>query len=607
MTKILGLSCFYHDSAAALVENGRIIFACQEERFSRKKHDSSFPFHSINAILHNSKIKMSDIDFVSFYDKPLLKFERLLETYLYNIPFGFRSFKKSLPIWIKEKLFLKKLLAKNIQNFDKNFNENQIFFSEHHFSHAASAFYPSPFKKAVVLTLDGVGEWATTSVAIGHENNLEIKKEIHFPHSLGLLYSAFTYFLGFKVNSGEYKVMGLAPYGKPKYKKIIFDNLIKLNSDGSFKLNQKYFNYMTGLRMVNQNFENLFNLKTRKPNIHRLDIKHADIAASIQSVIEEVIIKLTRKLYDEYKIDNLCIAGGVGLNCVANGKIVEDKKFKNIWIQPAAGDAGASIGSALALWHHEFKKKRKILKSDAMAGSFLGPEFNDNQIELSLKRLGAKYKKYSKKKILEQTVIFLIQKKVIGWFQGKMEFGPRALGSRSIIADPRHQKMQKNINLKIKFRESFRPFAPAVLKENQNDWFDLKIDSPYMLIVGKILEKHRLKIKSSGFKVLDEKISKIPSITHVDYTSRIQTVSEKSNKLFYKLIKEFKKKTECPILINTSFNIRGEPIVCSPEDAFNCFMGTDMDILVIGNFILEKNKQKPQSSKNEYKEKFELD
>ncbi len=608
MAKILGLSCFYHDSAAALIDNGEIIYACQEERFSRKKHDPSFPFLSINSILSNTKIKISDIDYVTFYDKPLLKFERLLETYLYNIPYGFNSFKKSLPVWIKEKLFLKKLLNKNIQSFDKSFNEDQIFFSEHHFSHAASAFYPSPYKEAVVLTVDGVGEWATTSIAVGHENKLDIKKEIHFPHSLGLLYSAFTYFLGFKVNSGEYKVMGLAPYGKPKYKNLIFDNLIKLNKDGSFKLNQKFFNYMTGLKMINENFENLFNLKTRKANSERLSKKHADIAASIQLVVEEVILLITRKLYDEYKIKNLCIAGGVGLNCVANGKIIEDEKFKNIWVQPASGDAGASIGSALALWHHELKKKRIIIKNDAMKGSLLGPKYDDNEIESFLKRSDAKYTKFSTEKIIEKTVNFLTQKKVIGWFQGKMEFGPRALGSRSIIADPRDHKMQKIINLKIKFRESFRPFAPAVLKEDQNKWFNLKSESRYMLFVGNILNKHRYKRRNvDSFRIIDDKISKIPAVTHVDFTSRIQTVSKNSNILFYRLIKEFKKKTNCPMIINTSFNIRGEPIVCTPEDAFNCFMGTDMDILVIGNFILKKSEQNLNLNKDKYKSEFELD
>jgi len=612
MTRILGISAFYHDSAATIIVDGKITAAVQEERFSRVKHDSRFPINAIKYVLDENKVKLSEIDFIVFFEKPFLKFERLLETYLAFAPRGFKSFSMSMPIWLREKLFQKKLIYDELRNIDKDFNNiKKIKFSEHHYSHAASAFFPSPFEDAVVLTLDGVGEWATTTVSIGKGNNLEIIKEIHFPHSLGLLYSAFTYYSGFKVNSGEYKLMGLAPYGKPTYKNLILKNLIDVKNDGSFKLNMSYFNYATGLTMTNTKFANLFGQKKRKPETEMLTQFHMDIASSIQAVTEEIALKLTRNLADEYKIKNLCMAGGVALNCVANGKILKDKVFDNIWIQPAAGDAGGSLGAALAYWHKELKKPRIYNSKDNMMGSYLGPRYQNKQIENELNKLKGVYKKLSNEKLTEEVASLLSKQKTVGWFQGRMEFGPRALGGRSILADPRSETMQKNLNLKVKFRESFRPFAPSVLREDVKNWFDLKFDSPYMLFVAELNKSLQIPMNDSqknlfGIDKLNIKRSSIPAVTHVDYTARIQTVHRETNPRYYDLINEFKKITSCPVLVNTSFNIRGEPIVNTIEDAFRCFMGTDLDILVCENFILYKEDQNQQLSVD-YKNNFELD
>ena len=612
MTRILGISAFYHDSAATILVDGKITAAVQEERFSRVKHDSRFPINAIKYVLDENKVKLSEIDFIVFFEKPFLKFERLLETYLAFAPRGFKSFSMSMPIWLREKLFQKKLIYDELRNIDKDFNNiKKIKFSEHHYSHAASAFFPSPFEDAVVLTLDGVGEWATTTVSIGKGNNLEIIKEIHFPHSLGLLYSAFTYYSGFKVNSGEYKLMGLAPYGKPTYKDLILKNLIDVKNDGSFKLNMSYFNYATGLTMTNTKFANLFGQKKRKPETEMLTQFHMDIASSIQAVTEEIALKLTRNLADEYKIKNLCMAGGVALNCVANGKILKDKVFDNIWIQPAAGDAGGSLGAALAYWHKELKKPRIYNSKDNMMGSYLGPRYQNKQIENELNKLKGVYKKLSNEKLTEEVASLLSKQKTVGWFQGRMEFGPRALGGRSILADPRSETMQKNLNLKVKFRESFRPFAPSVLREDVKNWFDLKFDSPYMLFVAELNKSLQISMNDSqknlfGIDKLNIKRSSIPAVTHVDYTARIQTVHRETNPRYYDLINEFKKITSCPVLVNTSFNIRGEPIVNTIEDAFRCFMGTDLDILVCENFILYKEDQNQQLSVD-YKNNFELD
>ena len=611
MTSILGISAFYHDSAAAIIVDGEIIAAAQEERFSRKKHDPRYPFNAVNYVLEQSNFDLNNIDHIVFFEKPFLKFERLLETYMAFAPKGFKSFSLSMPIWLREKLFQKKFLFEKLKEHDKTFNDiNKIKFSEHHYSHAASAFYPSPFEEAIILTLDGVGEWATTTVAIGKKNKLDIIKEIHFPHSLGLLYSAFTYYTGFKVNSGEYKLMGLAPYGKPIFKDIILNKLIDIKDDGSFKLDMDYFNYATGLTMTNKKFSNLFGQPARNPKKDLLTQFHMDIAASIQIVIEEIILKITKNILTKYKIENLCLAGGVALNCVANGKIQKEKIFKNIWIQPAAGDAGGSLGAALAYWHHELDKPRNVFK-DQMKGSYLGPKFENNIIEKELKSLKANYKKYSEDEIISLTAKELAREKTVGWFQGRMEFGPRALGGRSILADPRSERMQKELNLKIKFRESFRPFAPSVLREDVYEWFELNTDSPYMLLVSEIKKSKQIKMKVNdeklfGIEKLNIKRSSIPAITHVDYSARIQTVHKETNPRYYNLIKEFKNITNCPVLVNTSFNVRGEPIVCSVEDAFNCFMGTNLDILVIEDFILFKNQQ-DQSLIKDYKNKFELD
>ena len=611
MTSILGISAFYHDSAAALIINGKIVSAAQEERFSRVKHDARYPKNAINFILTSNNLKLNDIDFIVFFEKPFLKFERLLETYLAFAPKGFKSFSLAMPIWLREKLFQKKFLFDKLKNHDENFkNINKIKFSEHHYSHAASAFFPSPFEEAIILTLDGVGEWATSTLAIGKKNELKIIKEIHFPHSLGLLYSAFTYYTGFKVNSGEYKVMGLAPYGKPIYKDLIFEKLIDMKDDGSFKLDMSFFDYATGLTMTNKKFSNLFGQPVRDPKKDKLTQFHMNIASSIQAVTEEIVIKLTRSAAKEYNINKLCLAGGVALNCVANGKIIKEKIFENVWVQPAAGDAGGSLGAALAFWYKELKKPRNEFR-DQMKGSYLGPKFSDQEIKNSLNNLKAKFSKFNSKQLVEITAKELSQSKTVGWFQGSMEFGPRALGCRSVLADPRSEKMQKELNLKIKFRESFRPFAPSILREDLNEWFDFDSDSPYMLFVSEVKKNKQIEMKESeknlfGIDKLNIKRSIIPAITHVDYSARIQTVHKETNPKYYDLILEFKKITNCPILVNTSFNVRGEPIVCSIEDAFNCFMGTNLDILVIEDFILYKDEQDKSLLKN-YKNKFELD
>ena len=612
MKSILGISSYYHDSAATIVIDGKIVAAAQEERFTRVKHDSRYPFNAVNFVLAYAKIKLSEVDSIIFYEKPFLKFERLLETYVAFAPKGFTQFSRAMPSWLKEKLFQKRMLFDQLKKHDEKFNdETKIFFSEHHLSHAASAFFPSPFEEAIVLTADGVGEWATTTVAIGKGNNLEIKKEIHFPHSLGLLYSAFTYYTGFKVNSGEYKLMGLAPYGKPIYEDKIVSNLIDIKDDGSFWLNQNYFNFATGLTMTNDKFDNLFGQKVRDSKKEKLTQFHMDIAASIQKVTEDIMIKITKSLKEEFKINNLCLAGGVALNCVANGKILKEKIFDNIWIQPAAGDAGGSLGAALALWHIDQNNPRTINPKDDMQGSYLGPEYKQNEIEKELDEIGAVYQVKDEKDLIECTAEDLSKGEAIGWFQGRMEFGPRALGGRSILGDPRSEGMQKNLNLKVKYRESFRPFAPSVLKEDLSDWFEMNNDSQYMLIVADINPKKIIKMTEEqknlfGIDKLNIKRSEIPAVTHVDYSARVQTVHKETNSKYYDLLKKFKEKTNCPVIVNTSFNVRREPIVNSPSDAFSCFMGTELDKLVIGNCYLSKNNQKQNLNTN-YKEKFELD
>jgi carbamoyltransferase len=609
---ILGISAFYHDSAATILVDGNIIAAAQEERFTRKKHDSSYPFNAIEFVLDFAKIKLSDVDQIIFFEKPFLKFERLLETYVAFAPRGFKSFCMAMPVWLKDKLFQKKMLFNELKRNDNNFNDiKKIYFSDHHLSHAASAFFPSPFEEAVVLTADGVGEWATTTVAIGKGNKLEIIKEIHFPHSLGLLYSAFTYYTGFKVNSGEYKLMGLAPYGNPIYEDKIKSKLIDIKEDGSFHLDQSYFNYATGLTMTNKKFENLFGQKVRNPKNEKLTQFHMDIAASIQKVTEDIMIKIAKSLKEELNISNLCLAGGVALNCVANGKMLKEKIFDNIWVQPAAGDAGGSLGAALALWYIEQNNPRTIDNEDSMQGSYLGPEYLQKEIEKQLDAAGAKYEIFKDEELLEKTSTDIANEEAIGWFQGRMEFGPRALGGRSILGDPRSEKMQKNLNLKVKFRESFRPFAPSILREDLSEWFDLDEDSPYMLMVSNINKDKIIKMtedqkKLFGIDKLNIKRSEIPAVTHVDYSARIQTVNKKTNEKYFRLIEKFKAKTNCPVLVNTSFNVRGEPIVNTPLDAFNCFMGTNLDKLVIGNCYLDKNNQN-QFLKKDYKNEFELD
>ena len=611
MKSILGISAFYHDSAAAILVDGKIIAAAQEERFTRIKHDASYPFNAIEFVLKYSGLKLNEVDQIIFFEKPFLKFERLLETYVAFAPKGFTSFCKAIPIWINEKLFQKKFLFNQLKKHDSNFkNTEKMFFSEHHLSHAASAFFPSPFEEAIILTADGVGEWATTTVAVGKQNSLEIKKEIHFPHSLGLLYSAFTYYIGFKVNSGEYKLMGLAPYGKPNFVDKIYE-LVDIKEDGTFRLDQSYFNYATGLTMTNDKFNKLFGNKPRNPETENLTQFHMDIACSIQKVTETIMIRLARSLKNEYGSNNLCLAGGVALNCVANGKILKEKIFKNIWIQPAAGDAGGSLGAALALWHLEQNNPRNVVSTDNMNGSYLGPEYEQNEIEIQLKNIGANFIVLEDDELIERTAEDLSNGNAIGWFQGRMEFGPRALGARSILADPRSENTQKNLNLKVKYRESFRPFAPSILREDLSDWFDLDTDSPYMLLVTNIQKQKTLETtedqdKLFGIEKLNIKRSEIPAVTHVDYSARIQTVHKETNKKYYKLIKKFKEKTGCPVIVNTSFNVRGEPIVNTPKDAFNCFMGTELEKLVIGNCYLDKKDQK-SVLKKDYTKKFKLD
>lgn len=609
--RILGLSAFYHDSAAALIVDGEIVAAAQEERFTRKKHDPAFPREAIAYCLKEAGISMKDVDYIAFYDKPFLKFERLLETYLAFAPRGFQSFRKAMPVWLKEKLFQKTLLADELKVFAPEIDFSQrLLFAEHHVSHAASAFYPSPFEDAVVLTLDGVGEWTTTAVAIGHGNDLKIVKEMHFPHSLGLLYSAFTYYTGFKVNSGEYKVMGLAPYGEPRFKDLILEKIVDLKDDGSFHLDLSYFDYCTGLTMTNGKFARLFGQPVRDPDADPLTQFHMDIAASIQAVTDEIVLRLTRSLASEYQIPNLCLAGGVALNCVTNGKIVRDGAFENVWIQPAAGDAGGAIGAALAAWHLEFDKPR-LAPHDAMKGSFLGPQFDQADIEKRLARAGAVFERLDETNVASRTADALAEGKAIGWFQGRMEFGPRALGGRSILGDPRSPAMQKMLNLKVKYRESFRPFAPSVLEEDVAEWFEIDRPSPYMLLVAGVRDDHRREMTDDenqlfGIEKLNVARSNIPAVTHVDYSARIQTVSTATNAKYHALISAFKQRTGCGVVVNTSFNVRGEPIVGTPEDAFRCFMGTGIDVLVVGNAYLDKTAQNA-ALREDYMNKYELD
>jgi carbamoyltransferase len=608
--RILGISAFYHDSAAALIDDGRIIAAAQEERFTRRKHDASFPHNAITYCLAEAGITIDEIDHVVFYDKPFLKFERLLETYIALAPRGFRSFCMSIPLWLREKLFQKKLLRTELAKLPGDFDPERLLFCEHHLSHAASAFYPSPFEDAAVLTMDGVGEWATTSAATGSGNRLEIFQEIHFPHSLGLLYSAITYYTGFKVNSGEYKVMGLAPYGQPKYAKLILDNLIDLKPDGSFRLDMSYFDYCTGFTMTNDRFAALFGEAVRGPD-QLLTPFHMDVAASIQAVLEEAVLRLTRSLARQTGSRNLCLAGGVALNCVANGKILRDGRFDNIWIQPAAGDAGGALGAALAAFHLFKDQPRKTDRTDAMSGAYLGPSFSQSEIERRLAAAGAKIAVLGEDEMIEVTAKALANEQAVGWFQGRMEFGPRSLGARSILGDPRSPGMQKNLNLKVKYRESFRPFAPAVLREDVSEWFELDSDSPYMLLVADVSQSKRRQMTADqeglfGIDKLNISRSEIPAVTHVDYSARVQTVHGETNPLFHKLLGRFKALTGCPVLVNTSFNVRGEPIVCTPEDAFRCFMGNELDLLVVGNCVMRKAEQNA-ALKTDYRLTLEAD
>ena len=609
---VIGISAFYHDAAAALVRDGEIVAAAQEERFTRKKHDSSFPRHALDYCLAQAEITLDDVDLVAFYDKPFLKFERLLETYLAFAPRGFESFKMAIPIWLREKLFLKDFLYNQLREQRPSFDwKGRLIFSEHHLSHAASAFYPSPYTSAVVLTLDGVGEWATSSVALGRDNRLEVIKEIHFPHSLGLLYSAFTYYAGFKVNSGEYKLMGLAPYGEPRFTKVILDNLLDLKDDGSFRLNLDYFNYCVGLTMTNQKFDRLFGQPPRTPE-QLLTSFHMDIAASVQQVTEEILLRMTRAVARETGERHLCLAGGVALNCVANGKILRDGKFHGIWIQPAAGDAGGSVGAALCAYHmYKGQPRRPDGRLDGMNGAYLGPEFAQPEIEQRLRAAGARYTVVDDDDVIAEAADALVGQKALGWFQGRMEFGPRALGNRSILGDPRSPSMQKTLNLRVKYRESFRPFAPAVLREDVSEWFELDSDSPYMLVVAGVhpaLRRVMTKAEQElfGIEKLNVPRSEIPAVTHVDYSARVQTVHRETNPRFHALLSEFKRRTGCAVLVNTSFNVRGEPIVCTPEDAYRCFMGSDIETLIVGNCVLQKEHQNP-ALQLDYKNAFELD
>lgn len=596
MTTILGISCYYHDSAAALVVDGKIVAAAQEERFTRLKGDAGFPAQSIAYVLQAGGISLDEVDHVAFHDKPFLKFERLLETYVAFAPRGLGSFRMSMPVWLREKLFQKDMLAKELTTLGgKKFDIEKLLFAEHHLSHAASAFFPSPFENAVILTLDGVGEWATSAVSIGRGNSVECVKELHFPHSLGLLYSAFTYYLGFKVNSGEYKVMGLAPYGTPRYHDLILEKLLDLKADGSFRLNMEYFEYPVGLTMTNRKFADLFGLPVRAPD-QLLTQQHMDIAASLQSVTEEIVLRMASSLAAEYGIDNLCLAGGVALNCVANGKLLRHGHFKDIWVQPGAGDAGGAIGAALCANHLELAKPRTIEPLDGMSGTYLGPDYTPEEIEAVLKSAGAVYERLSEDALLDRTATALSEGKAVGWMQGRMEFGPRALGNRSILADPRSREMQKLLNLKVKYRESFRPFAPSVLEEKVSEWFEIDRSVPYMQFVADVLPRHRIAMteeekKLFGIEKLNVPRSSVPAITHVDYSARIQTVRQATNPLYHRLIARFEALTGCPMLVNTSFNVRGEPIVCGPKDALDCFMGTELDLLVCGPFVLEKRAQ----------------
>ncbi len=613
---ILGISAFYHDSAACLISEGEIIAAAQEERFTRKKHDASFPQRSIEYCLQEAQIKSSDISFVVFYEKPFVKFERLLETYLAFAPRGLRSFAAAMPLWVKDKLFQKSILVSALAECLGTAIDwkERLLFSEHHFSHAASAFFPSPFERAAVLTLDGVGEWTTASLAAGEGNKLRVIKEIHFPHSLGLLYSAFTYYTGFKVNSGEYKVMGLAPYGEPKYVDTIKDNLIRVAGDGSFQLNMKYFNYATGLTMTNRKFDALFGGPPRKAETGFTQ-RDMDLAASVQKVTEEIVVKMARSIAEETGERHLCLAGGVALNCVANGILLRERIFDEIWIQPAAGDAGGALGAALSVWYVYQGKERAVKRGgevrDAMSGAYLGPEFSDDEIREALDACGANYVQVEESELIEKVAQALTEGKAVGWMQGRMEFGPRALGGRSILADPRSKDMQRQLNLKVKFRESFRPFAPSVLREQVGEWFEHDADSPYMLIVADVNEsKCRLMTREEseqfGIAKLNVPRSSVPAITHVDYSARIQTVHRETHPKYYALITRFYEKTGCPLVVNTSFNVRGEPIVCTPEDAYRCFMGTGLDVLATGNFLLLKENQKKDLMRN-YEEQYELD
>ena len=610
--RILGISAYYHDSAAALVEDGRIVAAVQEERFTRKKHDASFPVNAVDYCLKQAGGSLSGLDAVAFYDKPFLKFERLLETYLSFAPTGFSSFRKAMPLWLREKLFQKDLLTREFRKIDENFDPKQLLFTEHHFAHAASAFFPSPFDDAAVLTMDGVGEWTTSSLAMGNGHSLSLQRELHFPHSLGLLYSAFTYYTGFKVNSGEYKVMGLAPYGEPKYAQKIFDNIIDVKADGTFWLDQSYFDYCTGLTMTNERFAALFGQPVRNPD-ELLTPFHMDMAASVQFVTEEIVLKLARSIRRETGSRNLCMAGGVALNCVANGKIQKEGIFEKIWIQPAAGDAGGAIGAALAA-HHLNKGQPRVPSrdgGDGMSGAYLGPEYKQDEIERQLVSAQARFTTLSDDEITDATARALADGKAIGWMQGRMEFGPRALGARSILGDPRSPTMQKILNLKVKYRESFRPFAPSVLREDVSDWFELDCDSPYMLLVADVVRSRRRQMTDEenalfGIEKLNVSRSEIPAITHIDNSARVQTVHRETNPRYHSLISRFKELTGCPVLVNTSFNVRGEPIVCTPADAFRCFMGTEIDVLVVGNCFLEKKDQDPALKLN-YEHAFELD
>lgn len=610
--KILGLSAYYHDSAACLVVDGEIIAAAQEERFTRKKHDSDFPTHAIQFCLQQGGIRADEVDYVVFYDKPFLKFERLLETYLAFAPRGFKSFATSLPVWLKDKLFQKSVITDALSEHlgkDVNWLE-RLLFSEHHLSHASSAFFPSPFEEAAVLTMDGVGEWTTTSLAIGKGNQLQVHKEIQFPHSLGLLYSAFTYYTGFKVNSGEYKVMGLAPYGEPRFAKQIKDHLIDIKEDGSFHLDMSYFNYCTGLTMTNAKFDELFGAPARATE-GTLTQREMDLAASVQAVTEEVVIKLARGIQKSTGLKNLCLAGGVALNCVANGKLLRERIFEKIWIQPASGDAGGAIGAALGAYHLMLNQPRSVAAADSMKGSYLGPEYSQVEIEDRLEKAGAKFISVSDDDLINVTAQALAEGKAVGWHQGRMEFGPRALGGRSIIADPRSATVQKQLNLKVKYRESFRPFAPSVLREDVQDWFDIDTDSPYMLLVADVVRSKQLPMTDEqhqlfGIDKLNVARSAIPAVTHVDYSARIQTVHRETNPRYHQLITRFKELTGCPVLVNTSFNVRGEPIVCTPEDAFHCLMGTEIELLVVGNCVMHKEKQDPALIKD-YRNAYELD